>query len=105
MVTKNKLKAIDFSLEQGGLTHGLKVAGIDVIAGIDNDGTCKETFEKNNAGAIFLEKDITKYLPADLELDLKIKRNADDMIFAGCAPCQFWSIIRTSKEKSKRQRI
>ena len=24
------------------------------------------------------------------------------MIFAGCAPCQFWSIIRTSKEKSKK---
>ena len=102
MVTKNKLKAIDFFSGAGGLTHGLKVAGIDVIAGIDNDGTCKETFEKNNAGAIFLEKDITKYLPADLELDLKIKRNADDMIFAGCAPCQFWSIIRTSKEKSKK---
>ena len=102
MVTKNKLKAIDFFSGAGGLTHGLKVAGIDVIAGIDNDGTCKETFEKNNAGAIFLEKDITKYLPADLELDLKIKTNADDMIFAGCAPCQFWSIIRTSKEKSKK---
>ncbi|KKR58554.1 MAG: Modification methylase [Parcubacteria group bacterium GW2011_GWC2_40_31] len=104
MTTKNKLKAIDFFSGAGGLTHGLKVAGIDVIAGIDNDGTCKDTFEKNNAGAIFLEKDITKYLPADLERDLKIQKNDDYMIFAGCAPCQFWSIIRTSKEKSKKTR-
>lgn len=104
MTTKNKLKAIDFFSGAGGLTHGLKVAGIDVVAGIDNDGTCKETFERNNAGAIFLEKDITKYLPADLERDFKIQRNDDYMIFAGCAPCQFWSIIRTSKEKSKKTR-
>jgi len=97
-----KLKAIDFFSGAGGLTHGLKAAGIDVVAGIDNDGICKETFELNNEGAVFLEKDITKYQPSELERELKIKRNDNSMIFAGCAPCQFWSIIRTSKEKSKK---
>lgn len=102
MVVKNKLKAIDFFSGAGGLTYGLEATGISVIAGIDNDGTCKATFEKNNQGAIFLEKDIAAYPPADLERDLKIKKNDDHMIFAGCAPCQFWSIIRTSKEKSKK---
>lgn len=104
MAIKNKLKAIDFFSGAGGLTHGLKVAGIDVLAGIDNDATCKKTFEENNKGAVFLEKDITKYSPADLERDLRIQKNDDSMIFAGCAPCQFWSIIRTSKEKSKKTR-
>ena len=99
---KNKFKAIDFFSGAGGLTHGLRAAGVEVIAGIDNDATCKATFEKNNPGAIFLEKDITAYLAADLERDLKIEKNDDYMIFAGCAPCQFWSIIRTSKEKSKK---
>ncbi len=102
MNIKNEFKAIDFFSGAGGLTHGLKAAGIAVLAGIDNDRTCKVTFEKNNKGAIFLEKDITKYSPANLERDLKIKRRDDYMIFAGCAPCQFWSIIRTSKEKSKK---
>lgn len=101
-MTKQHLKAIDFFSGAGGLTHGLMVAGISVLAGIDNDGSCKETFEKNNKGAIFLRKDITKYSPDDLKRDLNIKKNDDDMIFAGCAPCQFWSIIRTSKEKSKK---
>jgi len=99
---KNKLKAIDFFSGAGGLTHGLMVAGISVIAGIDNDGSCRATFLKNNKGAIFLEKDIIKYSPENLKNDLKIKKNDDRMIFAGCAPCQFWSIIRTSKEKSKK---
>lgn len=99
---KRCLKAIDFFSGAGGLTNGLMAAGISVLAGIDNDGSCKETFEKNNTGAIFLMKDIAKYKPEDLENDLNIKKNDDDMIFAGCAPCQFWSIIRTSKEKSKK---
>lgn len=96
------LKAVDFFSGAGGLTHGLKAAGIEVIAGVDNDGTCKETFELNNAGAVFLERDITKYQPSELQKDLKIKRNDNSMVFAGCAPCQFWSIIRTSKERSKK---
>lgn len=99
---KHRLKAIDFFSGAGGLTNGLMAAGISVLAGIDNDGTCKETFEKNNKGAVFLTKDITKYAQEDLKRDLNIKKNDDDMIFAGCAPCQFWSIIRTSKEKSKK---
>jgi DNA (cytosine-5)-methyltransferase 1 len=99
---KHRLKAIDFFSGAGGLTNGLMAAGISVLAGIDNDGSCKETFEKNNKGAIFLTKDITKYTPENLKRDLNIKINDDDMIFAGCAPCQFWSIIRTSKEKSKK---
>ena len=96
------LKAIDFFSGAGGLTHGLKAAGIKVIAGVDNDGTCKDTFELNNTGAVFLERDITRYQPSELQKDLKIQKNDDLMVFAGCAPCQFWSIIRTSKEKSKK---
>ena len=96
------MKAVDFFCGAGGLTHGLKAAGIDVIAGIDNDVSCKATFEKNNEGAVFLERDIMEYSPEDLERDLKIEKKDDRMIFAGCAPCQFWSVIRTSKERSEK---
>ncbi len=102
MSAKHNLKSVDFFSGAGGLTHGLKGAGITVIAGIDNDGSCRSTFETNNRGAVFLKRDITKYSPADLERDLKISKNDDCLIFAGCAPCQFWSLIQTSKEKSKK---
>ena len=102
MKAKNKLKAVDFFSGGGGLTHGLKAAGIEVLAGIDNDASCRATFEKNNEGAVFLEKDLTKYSPEELERDLKIGKEDDRMIFAGCAPCQFWSIIQTNREKSER---
>jgi DNA (cytosine-5)-methyltransferase 1 len=99
---KKRLKAIDFFSGAGGLTYGLRMAGIDVVAGIDNDNICKETYEKNNPGSTFLERDVTKYAPEELERDLKLKKNDDTLLFAGCAPCQYWSIIHTTKEKSEK---
>lgn len=98
----NKFKAIDFFCGAGGLTYGLKTAGIQVLAGIDNNKACKATFEKNNRKTLFLEKDISKYSPTELMTDSKIKRKDDYMIFAACAPCQFWTRIHTNKNKSKK---
>lgn len=97
-----RIKAVDFFSGAGGLTYGLRMAGIDVIAGIDNDDVCKETYERNNPGAVFLDKDVTKYSPKELQNDLNLKENDDNLLFAGCAPCQYWSIIHTSKEKSQK---
>jgi DNA (cytosine-5)-methyltransferase 1 len=45
---KKKLKAIDFFCGAGGITCGLQQAGIKVLAGVDIDITCMETYEKNN---------------------------------------------------------
>lgn len=102
MRKQKKLRAIDFFSGAGGLTYGLRSAGINVLAGIDNDVTCRQTFEKNNPGSLFLERDITKYSPEKLKRELKIKVRDSHMVFAGCAPCQFWSIIHTNKEKSRK---
>lgn len=102
MKKKTNIKAIDFFSGAGGMTYGLRQAGINVLAGVDNDPSCKETFEKNNPGSVYLCKDVSAYSPKELQKDLKIARNDDEMIFVGCAPCQFWSIIRTTKEKSKK---
>lgn len=101
-ITKKELRAIDFFSGAGGLTHGLRSAGIDVLAGIDNDAACRQTFERNNTGSLFLERDITKYSPEELRRELKVGMQDDRMVFAGCAPCQFWSIIQTNKEKSRK---
>ena len=98
---KNKLKAIDFFCGAGGLTYGLRSAGIQVIVGIDNDSSCKETYEVNNPETKFLQKDIKEYSAEDLVQDADIKPNDDSLIFAGCSPCQFWSKMNTNKEKSK----
>ena len=96
------LQAVDFFCGAGGLTYGLRAAGVKVIAGIDNDSVCQVAFEKNNAGTLFLKRDVSKYPPPALTADLKIKKKDDYMVFAACAPCQFWTQINTNKRKSEK---
>jgi DNA (cytosine-5)-methyltransferase 1 len=47
------------------MTCGLTQAGIDVIAGIDFDISCKETYEKNNPNSEFILADVFKLKEED----------------------------------------
>ena len=96
------MRAIDFFCGGGGMTNGLIQAGIDVIAGVDLDPEAKATYEVNNAPAKFVNADITQLPLEYFEEKFHVQRNDDDMIFVGCSPCQFYSIIRSSKEKSRK---
>ena len=82
------------------MTFGFRKAGVNVIAGIDIDPSCKETYEYNNTGSKFIETDIKEYTFEQLKKDTGIKENDDSLIFIGCSPCQYWSIIKTDKTKS-----
>lgn len=97
----NQYKAIDFFCGGGGMTYGLRQAGINVIAGVDLDTDAKETYEINNPGTEFVNADITKLPLTYFEDNFNIKINDDNMIFVGCSPCQFYSLIRSSKDKSR----
>jgi DNA (cytosine-5)-methyltransferase 1 len=103
MATK-KLKAVDFFCSGGGMTCGLRQAGIDVIAGIDNDPSCKETYEKNNPESKFICRDVFDLKEEDLVETLDLKKDDDNLILIGCSPCQYWSIIRTNKTKSTKSK-
>lgn len=93
-------KAIDFFCGGGGMTCGLRQSGIDVIAGVDIDKEAKETYELNNKGTIFIEKDIRRLRSNHFEKYYGVQRNDDSLILVGCSPCQFYSIINTDKEHS-----
>jgi DNA (cytosine-5)-methyltransferase 1 len=97
-----KLKAVDFFCGVGGMSLGLRNAGIDVLAGVDNAADCRKTYEKNIVGAKFIKHDISTLSAPDLGKRLKLRRNDRSLIFAGCSPCQFWSKIRTDKTKAER---
>jgi len=97
-----KLKAVDFFCSIGGMTYGFREAGIDVIAGIDIDNSCKETYEFNNPGSKFIQADVMDLSFEDLKKQTGIKENDDNLVFIGCSPCQFWSIINTVKTKSEK---
>ena len=98
---RNKLKAVDFFCSGGGMSYGLVQAGIDVVAGIDIDLECKETYEANIPTSKFIHADITKLREEQLYDEVDIQKDDDDMIFIGCSPCQYWTIINTDKSKAK----
>jgi len=99
-----KLKAIDFFCSGGGMSFGMQQAGIDVIAGIDFDPDCKQTYEANIRGAKYILTDVSKLKEENLSREIKIKKNDDNLIMIGCSPCQYWTIIRTSKNKSEQSK-
>ena len=86
------------------MTYGMRQAGIDVIAGIDNDPEVKETYEKNNPGTKFIQADIFEFDVVDLAKYTGIRQNDDNLILIGCSPCQYWSIIQTDKKKSEKSK-
>lgn len=101
---KSKLKAVDFFCSGGGMSCGMEQAGIEVVAGIDFDISCKETYEANIKGARFIHADVFDLTEKTLQKELKLKRNDDNLLLIGCSPCQFWSIINTSREKSAKSK-
>lgn len=81
------VSVVDLFCGIGGLTKGLELAGLNVLAGIDLDESCRFAYERNNrakfivgdVSAISVEQLITLYPPEDMR------------ILVGCAPCQPFS--------------
>ncbi|WP_416261814.1 DNA cytosine methyltransferase [Gibbsiella quercinecans] len=89
------VKVVDLFCGAGGLTYGLQMAGLDVVAGIDIASECRFAYESNN-NALFIEKDISSVTKEEL---LALFGNADVKILAGCAPCQPFSTYTQGKDK------
>lgn len=86
---KGKVKVVDLFCGVGGLSHGLMLEGFEIVAGVDNDRTCKHAFEKNN-GARFIERDIARFTPTELAA---LFGDASVRVLIGCAPCQPYSSL------------
>ena len=81
------VKVVDLFCGAGGLAYGLKMAGLDIAAGVDLDPTCRYPFEQN-CGGHFEEASV-----ADLSEERLSQwfMGADVRVLAGCAPCQPFS--------------
>ena len=89
----SNISAIDLFCGVGGLTCGLKSAGIQVPAGYDIATECKYAFEANNHGSRFLDKDVSLVTAGEL---LETWGDTPYKLLAGCAPCQPFSTYRQS---------
>jgi DNA (cytosine-5)-methyltransferase 1 len=116
--------AVDFFCGAGGTTRGLIDAGGYVLAGVDKDTRCRETYVENNSNRTidfapprFLRRDIfpatdayTDGEHAELESDLEelIEHYRDrvpgtPLLFAICAPCQPFTKLSRKELSEKRK--
>lgn len=84
------MKAVDLFCGCGGLSEGLRSAGIGVIAGVDIEKKYIQTFEYNFPNALTLTTDITQLSPNDLLNKLHMKKGELDLLVGG-PPCQGFS--------------
>jgi DNA (cytosine-5)-methyltransferase 1 len=95
-----KIRGADLFCGAGGLTRGLKNAGIDIALGVDVDPACEFPFVSNN-NAAFLQKSVKDLSAADFA---DVFRGKPISLLAGCAPCQpFSSYSRGKAHKSDRR--
>lgn len=118
-----KFLAVDFFCGAGGTTRGLIDAGGYVIAGIDKDARCEQTYVENNINGCF-DRSPTRFLNYDIfprspeypggrqralfrELDMMIdcyrrKMPGIPLLFAICAPCQPFTKLARKKMSNER---
>lgn len=85
--SKKIIHAVDLFCGVGGLSWGLKVSGVNVVAGYDIDESCRFAYEKNLA-AKFFAKDIASVTGAEIRAHYP---KSGLRLLAGCAPCQPFS--------------
>jgi len=91
-----KIAGADLFAGVGGLTHGLREAGIDVRLGVDIDPSCEYPYIANNE-ADFLLKSVEDVTSAEVAAAFE---GARFKLLAGCAPCQPFSTYSQGKSRS-----
>lgn len=84
---KPKVHAVDLFCGAGGLTCGLRQAGIKVKAGVDLEARCEYAYAHNNK-AKFIARSVVDLKGEDIS---RLNGHADYTLLAGCAPCQAFS--------------
>ena len=80
-------EVVDLFCGVGALSHGLHLAGFEILAGYDLDPRCKYAFETNNR-ATFFTRDVATLTPKEIRNHYSGNSLS---ILAGCAPCQPFS--------------
>lgn len=83
------MKAIDLFAGSGAVSQGLKNAGFDVVAAVDNDKIACSTYRLNHPETELFEKNIRTLTQENVYA--KIGSNPNISLLVVCAPCQPFS--------------
>lgn len=92
------IDAVDLFCGAGGLTAGMRQAGITVHAGYDIEAQCEHAYVTNNQAA-FIAKDVKELTQEELE-NWYPQVQGRYRLLAGCAPCQPFSTYNQGKDTS-----
>lgn len=92
------IDAVDLFCGAGGLTAGMRRAGIAVHAGYDIEAQCRHAYEANNQ-AVFVAKDVKDLTNEELEAWYP-RIEGRYRLLAGCAPCQPFSTYNQGRDTS-----
>lgn len=79
------MTAIDIFAGCGGLTRGLRDAGLRVVAAVEIDRVAAATYRYNNRRTDLIEKDVREVSSSEI-LKHTSRKHVD--LLVGCAPCQ-----------------
>jgi DNA (cytosine-5)-methyltransferase 1 len=92
------LQAVDLFAGGGGATRGLRDAGFDVVAAVENDPHAAATWRLNHDGKLF-EADIREVGADDIaQLVARGPDHSELDLLKSCAPCQGFSSLRGGRE-------
>ncbi len=98
LLAGKKRRAIDLFSGCGGLTLGLKNAGVEVIGAIEIDDRAREVYRANHPEVAFLGNDIRDADPLEIMRRMRLRPGELDLL-AGCPPCQGFSRIRRKNRR------
>jgi DNA (cytosine-5)-methyltransferase 1 len=84
--------AVDLFSGAGGTTRGLRDAGFEVLAAVENDPSAVETFVANHSGTELLDRDIRRIQAPAMARRLGESAGRIDLLTA-CPPCQPFSTL------------
>jgi len=100
-VSEKKLVAIDLFAGIGGLSLGLRAAGVEVAASVEMDDSCHEMYNRNFPTTRFIHQDIRLLDP----LQLRDELGTDIDVIVGGPPCQGFSLIGLRDPEDDRSKL
>lgn len=92
------VSVVDLFCGAGGLTHGLEMAGLDVVCGYDIDPDCQFAYDTNNK-ATFIRESVAELSSGEI---CSAFVPGTVRLLAGCAPCQPFSKYTQGKARDER---